>query len=384
MTSHATPQAAATGLRPHERLAINGRFLTQVMVGVQRVAIETTKALDGLLDDPAYAHLRGRVEILAPRAAREFPLRNIALRRVGRLGGYPWEQCELPAYARNALLLNLCLVGPVIKRRQLVLAHDATVRAYPDNFSRAFRLAYGVLVPLLLRHSQYLATVSNFSRREIAHYYGIDPDRIPVCYEGADHITAIARDETILDRLGLRDRPYLLGVGISSRNKNIENAIAAFQRAAQSDTQFILTGNRDLRVFGYAPESGDVKIRMTGYVDDGALRVLYENALALVFPSRYEGFGLPPIEAMQCGCPVIVSDQPALVEMGGDAVLTCGMDDVEGLADLMRAVQSDARLRERLRRAGLARVRQFSWDRTARRLLDICGVVRTQDRSLAA
>ena len=102
------------------------------------------------------------------------------------------------------------------------------------------------------------------------------------------------------------------------------------------------------------------------------MRALYEHALALVFPSRYEGFGLPPIEAMMCGCPVIISDQPALVEVGGDATLGCGMDDVEGLARLMREVHDDASLRAKLAAAGKARAAQFTWAQTARRLLDHC------------
>jgi glycosyltransferase involved in cell wall biosynthesis len=356
----------------HDRITINGRFLTQLMVGVQRVAIETTRALDGLLGSAEFAHLRGHIEILAPAKARDFQLTHIPVRRVGRLGGYPWEQIELPFYARGSLLLNLCLVGPVLKRRQLILAHDATVRAMPENFSAQFRLAYNILVPLLLHNSQITATVSEFSRGEIAKYYGIDPARLPVIYEGADHVTAVPADRSVISRLGIEGKPFLLGVGINSRNKNIENAIEAFLQAGLGDTRFVLTGSRELRVFGYAPETTHANIVMAGYVSDAELRALYENALALVFPSRYEGFGLPPVEAMQCGCPVIVSDQPALTEMGGDAVLTCGMDDVAGLARLMHDVYADATLRARLSAAGRERMKNFTWEKTARRMLALC------------
>lgn len=357
---------------PDFRISINGRFLTQVMVGVQRVAIETTKAIDRLLDQPDLASLKGRVEIIAPRAARDFPLKNIPVRRAGTLGGYPWEQIELPLFAGRSLLMNLCLVGPIAKHRQLILAHDATVRAFPQNFSTQFRAAYNFLVPRLLHNSDIVATVSHFSRGEIAKYYDIDASRISVCHEGADHITAIPADTSILDRLGLSGRTFLLGVGINSPNKNIENAVSAFLAADMSDTLFVLTGQRDLRVHDYASDTTHANIRMAGYVSDAELRALYENALALVFPSRYEGFGLPPVEAMQCGCPVIVSDQPALQEMGGDAVLTCGMDDVDGLARHMRAVHDDPALRRRLSDAGKARMKDFTWEKTARNLLGLC------------
>jgi glycosyltransferase involved in cell wall biosynthesis len=357
---------------PDFRIAINGRFLTQLMVGVQRVAIETTKAMDRLLDQPDFSPLKGRIEIVAPRTARDFPLRNIPVRRVGVLKGYPWEQIELPLHAGRSLLMNLCLVGPLLRQRQLILAHDATVRAFPQNFSAQFRAIYNFMVPRLLENSDLIATVSHFSQGEIAKHYGIAAERITVCHEGADHITAIPAEAAILDKLGLKERPFLLGVGINSPNKNIENTVAAFLRAKLGDTLLVLTGQRDLRIHDYAPDTTHANIRMAGYVSDGELRALYEGAQALVFPSRYEGFGLPPVEAMQCGCPVIVSDQPALQEMGGNAVLTCGMDDVETLARHMHAVHADPALRLRLAEAGKARMRDFTWEKTARKLLDLC------------
>ena len=360
------------------KITINGRFLSQVMVGVQRVAIEVTRAMDRWLDHPDYAALRGRIDMLAPRNARDYPLANIPVRKVGVMTGYAWEQIELPFYAGRSLLVNLCLLGPIVKRHQLILAHDATVRAMPSNFSPQFRAAYDFLVPLLLRNSDRVVTISEFSRKEIQKYYGIDTGNVPVCYEGADHITAIAADNTILDRLGLRGRPFLLGVGINSRNKNIENAVAAFLKSGLTDTLFVLTGHKELRVFDYAPDTTHANVRMAGYVSDAELRALYENALALVFPSRYEGFGLPPIEAMQCGCPVIVSDQGALVEIGGDAVRVCGMDDIDDLAAAIRSIHDDPALRARMKAASLARAKTFTWEKMARGLLDIC--IDTQTR----
>jgi glycosyltransferase involved in cell wall biosynthesis len=360
-----------TARRALPNIAINGRFLTQKTVGVQRFASETVKAMDRLLDGETYAGLRGRIEIVAPRAARDFPLVNIPVRRIGWLAGYAWEQIEFPLSACNQLLLNLCLLGPVVIQHQVVVAHDAMVRAMPENFSRQFRTAYNFLVPRLLR-ADLAVTVSDFSRREIGKYYGLDVSRMPVCYEGADHITAVPSDERILDRLLLRGQSYFLGVGINNRNKNIENILAVFAQARLADTLLVVTGSPDARVHDYFVHLNSANARAAGHVSDGELRALYENALGLVFPSRYEGFGLPPIEAMQCGCPVIVSDQPALLESGGDAVLSCGVDDVASLAQSMRTLQSDTALRARLKAAGIERARFYTWERTARILLDCC------------
>jgi glycosyltransferase involved in cell wall biosynthesis len=369
--SSATAAPSIVGSTP-PRIAINGRFLTQRASGVQRFASETIKAIDALLDTEAYGAFKGRIEILAPQAARDFPLKNIAMRRCGRFSGYFWEQIEFPLHAYGQLLLNLCMLGPVATRHQVVVVHDATVRALPDNFSPAFRAAYGILIPLLCWRAACAATVSQFSRREIGKWYGVNVDAMPVCLEGADHITQAPADTAVLDRFGLAGKKYFLGVGVGSSNKNIETVLAAFERSKLDDTLLVLTGKRDARVHGHLTEVDAAAVRNVGFVSDAELRALYEHAIALVFPSRYEGFGLPPIEAMQCGCPVIISDQPALVEVCGDAALRCGMDDVDQLTRLMRNLHSDSAFRAGFASAGRAHAGQFTWAATARRLLGYC------------
>jgi glycosyltransferase involved in cell wall biosynthesis len=264
------------------------------------------------------------------------------------------------------------MLGPVASPHQVVVIHDATVKALPGNFSWKFRAAYGLLVPILCRVADKVVTVSDFSRHELGKYYGARIDRIPVCYEGCDHIVVVKPDLTIIERLGLKGRRFFLGVGINSYNKNLDNTVAAFLQSGLDDSILVLTGSREARVHGQLSSAEHERVRMTGFVSDSELRALYEAATALVFASRYEGFGLPPIEAMRCGCPVIISDQPALVEVGGDAVLQCGMDDVPALARAMHDVQSDAALSDRLKQAGFARAKKFTWDNTARTLLDLC------------
>jgi glycosyltransferase involved in cell wall biosynthesis len=352
-------------------ISINGRFLSQPMVGVQRFAMEVVKAIDALIASGEYAALDGRIEILAPSAARDFPLRHIPVRRCGFGSGYFWEQIEFPLHAHGRLLLNLCMLGPVAMRRQIVVVHDATARALPTNFTALFRAAYGFLIPRLCRRAFRAVTVSEFSRREIGKWYGVDVSNMPVCYEGGDHVAAVSPDYGIIERLGLASRKFFLGVGMSN-NKNAETAIAAFQKAALADTVMVLTGMRTFMVNGRQPDIAMDGVVNAGYVSDAELHALYDRALALVCPSRYEGFGLTPVEAMACGCPAIISTQAALVEICGDGALQCSPDDAGELARLMRLVHDDPARRAAMIAAGHARVARFTWDSTARILLDLC------------
>jgi glycosyltransferase involved in cell wall biosynthesis len=361
--------AARNGAMP--RIAINGRFLTQRASGVQRFAAETIKAIDALLDGD-YAALKGRVELIAPRQARDFPLKNIPLRRAGFFSGYFWEQVEFPLHSVGSLQLNLCMLGPLVSRHQIVVVHDATVKALPDNFSPRFRAAYGFLIPQLCKRADLAVTVSEFSRQEIGKLYGADVSAMPVCYEGGDHITAVPADNSVLERLDLVGRNFFLGVGVDSANKNIAKVVAAFQQANFSDAVLVMTGAKDPRVFGRFNLTNSDGVRMVGFISDQELRALYEHALALVFPSLYEGFGLPPLEAMVCGCPVVISTQPALVEVCGDAALQCDANDTAQMTRHMQALYSDPALRAQLAAAGHQRVRRFNWSATARSLLGYC------------
>jgi glycosyltransferase involved in cell wall biosynthesis len=352
-------------------ISINGRFLTQPMAGVQRFAIEASKAMDELIGNGEYRELDGRIEICAPRQARDFPLRHIPLRRVGFGGGYFWEQAEFPFHTAGRFRLNLCGPGPLVTRDQIVVVHDATIRARPENFSPQFRAAYNFLIPRLIRRSSRSMTVSEFSRREIGRWYGVDVSRMQVCYLGADHISRNPADNGIIERLGLTGRKFFLGVGVS-KNKNVDAIVAAYRKCGLDDTLLVLTGQRYAWIDGAQSGVSMDGIRSTGFVTDAELRALYEHALAMLSPSLYEGFGLPPVEAMLCGCPAIISNNSAMAEICGDAALQCGPHDIEELARLMRLVHDDPARRSALSAAGRARALRYTWRSVAISLLDLC------------
>ncbi len=358
------------------RIFINGRFFTQRQTGVQRMALETVRAIDGLLATEAGRGLE--VTLLAPSGATVPSFEHIAVRKAGLFGGgYGWEQLDLPRLALGGVLLNLCNLGPVLKHRQVVVVHDATPRVMPQAFSRAFRLTYRVLVPVLGVVAARLVTISEFSRREITEWYGIPGKRMAICAEGGEHVLRQPADLGVLQKNGLDGRRFFLAVGVGSRNKNTELVAAAFERAGLGrDVHLVMTGARERRVHREADDRSFASevIHYVGHVSDGELRALYEHALALVYPSRYEGFGLPPLEAMTCGCPVVISDQAALLEIAGnsEAVLVTGMDDVDGLAGILTRLAQDDALRRRLSERGRAHAARFTWKNTAAILLDLC------------
>jgi glycosyltransferase involved in cell wall biosynthesis len=366
-------KTAALGQEPSCAIAINGRFLTQHITGIQRFARESVKAMDVLLEEQTYAGLRGRIELLVPRGAgAAFPLRHIGVKSCGMLQGHAWEQLELPSFARGRLLLGLCTLGSLLARNQFVVVHDVAYLARPETFSLRFRLAYRAIVPGVVRRASGLAAVSEFTKSEMVRWCGAERNRIVVCGEGADHMIRVRPQFEILERHDLKNKRFLMAVGFGGSNKNLSTLFRAFADAQLGDVVLVLTGNRDTRL--YAERDSDLPdfVRHVGHVSDGEMRALYETAVALVHPSVYEGFGLPPVEAMVCGCPVISSDQPALAEVAQDSTLRYPAADPAALSALMRRICEDENLRAELSRRGRERVRQFRWERTARILLDAC------------
>ncbi len=355
-------------------LYINGRFLTHRQSGVQRFAREVVRSIDALLDEPRYSRLRERAVLVTPSSVPTPSwLNNLRHVRIGMFrGGYAWEQFDLSISALRGVLLNLCNLGPVLRRRQVVVVHDATIKAQPEGFSRAFRAAYAILLPVLIRRAARVLTVSDFSRGEISRWYGIPMSRISVCHEGAEHILAQTADASVLIRNGLAKDRYFLAVGLGAANKNLELLLRAFSLARLEGVKLVLTGNRNSRVHGLPDPELPPAVVHVGYVSDAELRALYEGALALIYPSTYEGFGLPPVEAMVCGCPVMTSGQGALAEVAGGANYVVDIGSQSGLAAGLQQVASDSCLRERLSNDGRVRATRFTWRATAETILAQC------------
>ena len=352
-------------------LLINGRFLSQRITGVQRFALEVVKAIDdSIMDEPIRSVFSG-IHILVPRNAKQVPvLKNIDVKIIGHRLGHAWEQIDLPFATRGGLLLSLCQIGPLAISRQIVVMHDASVYGVPFAFSAPFRIWYKIVMPLLGRRAQKILTVSEFSRNELSRYCGIDASKLHVIPEGKEHVLNVTRDASVLAKHNLNGQRFVLAVSSMNPNKNFQSVVSAVEMLDGLDCKVVIAGGTDPRVFGSGKDLPD-KVVHVGYVSDGELRSLYEAAMAFIYPSFYEGFGLPPLEAMALGCPVIVSKRASMPEVCGEAALYCDPNRPEDIAVCIRRLVEEPQFGEKMRRLGRAQAAPYTWRRSAHAILDI-------------
>jgi glycosyltransferase involved in cell wall biosynthesis len=346
-------------------LSLNARFLTQPQTGVQRYSLELLNALDEILE-PGLA-----VAYCQSGFNTKVSWKNIRLTEGGWFKGNLWEQIDLPRLSRGSMLFSPANVGPFFQRQQVVTIHDASVFSNPDSYNWTFRLKYQITYQRMASIANHIITTSEFSKTELQHWLKLMPDQISVIYEGREHFERIAADTSVMERLSLEVKPFFIMVGSNSPHKNLKVVLAANELLDKKRYEIIWVGGDFSRVFRSTNLEFAPNIKKVGYLSNQELKALYCEAAGLIFPSLYEGFGLPLVEAMTCSCPVICSDIPSSREVCGEAALFFDPKQPEDLANKLGMILNSPILIGELKERGELQSRNFSWMKTAQQTKQI-------------
>jgi glycosyltransferase involved in cell wall biosynthesis len=340
-------------------MVVNTRCLGTDLTGVQRYTLEILKRL-------SLAHLE-----LSPRCfSRGF-------------AGHLWEQAVLPLkLRRDNLLWSPSNCGPLAVRNQVVTVHDLAPIDHPEWFTKRFALWYQMIVPRLVHRVRHIITVSEFTRNRLIDALQVPAGKITVIYNGVDRrfcpLSPARRASQAVEAMKLPSSRYVLSLCSVEPRKNIVRLLKAWKQieGRYKDIWLVIAGAEGSelvfnKVLHGQPVVSEVeplppRVHFTGHVPEEYLAALYAGAIVYVYVSLYEGFGLPPLEAMAAGCPAIVSKTTALPEVCKDAAFYVDPCDVEAIAKAMSDVIAEPDRRRMLREQGLARASAFTWDKSAR------------------
>lgn len=352
---------------PH--IYINGRFLTQRMTGVERYAWNICKAMAALGQD---------FTIVCPHAKILdcYDTHGMNVVKYGFGNSHFWEQCVFPLFfllKRHFVVFSFTGLGSILVRNKVMTIHDLSFLENPTWFSRSYYYWYKVMTPLAVRTSRHIITVSEFSKSVILRFYPfLNKSDITVAYSAVDEEQFHHLHHSV-------EAPERFALTVSSLDprKNFLRLAHAFEGIEGLNLHIVGNANRV-----FSQQEGMKKlpqnVRMLGRVSDEELIRLYHQADCFIFPSLYEGFGLPPIEAMQCGCPVLASDIPVLREVCGDAAEYFNPLDEEDIRKTIQTfIDNKEEKKPTMRQRGYKNISRFSWLNSAQLLIKLVNNLNT-------
>ncbi|TAF77693.1 MAG: glycosyltransferase family 1 protein [Bacteroidetes bacterium] len=361
-----------------KKIFINGRFLSQDITGVQRYAIELIKLLDDFIEKKHIDKNKFEIIIITPKKIiHDISLKNIKTISFGILDGHLWEQFILPFKVRTSNLVNLCNSAPVfnlIFGKTITVVHDVGFYFLPETYSKNFVRWYRFLTPIIFKFSKKIITVSEAEKKRLISYFKKPNLRIEAIQNGGISMDFKKEFHQILP-IENRQKVFLY-VGSLNAKKNYHGVLKAYEIFCEKNNDYTLKiigsthnvfGNFQVNI----KESTLNRIEFLGRVDDKTLFEWYNCSSCFLFPSFYESSPFPPIEAMEMGCPVILSDIESHRERAGNAAIFCNPNDNNDIANKMLEIANSTLLQKNLQKLGLEQVKIFSWENCAKKTWDV-------------
>jgi glycosyltransferase involved in cell wall biosynthesis len=364
------------------RVGIEGRTLQGKRFGVARYLVNLLDNLTQIDHQNEYlVYLSSEIEPL------DFSRANLSFKIIGMRPSILWRHLRLPLAMRSDgidLHFSPSYMVPLIERcPSIVVVHDLTFKVHPEWFAADRRFLFDDIFWRAVKRADRIVTVSEHSKKDIVEYLEVDSNRVVVIQEAADDKFRPVEDGSALkevrERLGLSEG-FILTVGAIHTRRNLERLIEATARAGRDfgiEPMLFILGtpasfSPPVDIPGTARRCGiENKVVHRQYISDEDLVLLYNACGLFAYPSLYEGFGLPVIEAMACGIPVVCSNTTSLPEVAGDAVIYFDPTSVEEMADAIGKVLTDGELSAELAGKGRRRAAMFSWRRAAEETLDV-------------
>lgn len=353
-------------------IVVNARFLAQNITGIQRYAIELCKELK---------KINPEIIFVCPSNAKHRMMLDAI--EIGANLGHLWEQIDLPYYLyKNGkpLLINLISSVPIIYSNQISSIYDIAFNINSDWYNFKYSFFYKLMTKFVIARSKKIISCSQFSIDEITKYYKTPSSKFEVIYGAVSPF-----DTSGNERINTGDSKYFLTLGSVSKRKNLIYLIRAFIEFSKNnqDYKLLIIGNLHIAILNKDDDemqsmiATNSNIEVLGFVPDNQLSSLFQEASLFIYPSLYEGFGLPPLEAQYYNCPVAVSDIPIFREVYEDSVLYCSLDHTNSLTEIFHKIENKKIDIEELKRKGHENVKKYSWSESAIKLNQLISKVRT-------
>lgn len=342
-------------------IVVNARFLTQRITGVQRFGIELSIRLKKQYGDEI-------IFVTHPGIIHKELAKELNAIEIGISKSHLWEQIDLYLFLLqkgNPLLVSFGFTGPILYGNQIITIHDMSFLYYRKSFSRAFAMAYNFIIPKLAKKCLHVLTVSNSSKKDIVKELNIPLEKVTIVYNG---LSKVFSDNNNVNKIIDNKERYILTVSSHHPRKNYKRLIKAFSKIDNDDLKLYVIGNK-ISLFSNSLNDNDYmldkRVIFLRNISDEELALYYENSELFIYPSLYEGFGIPVIEAMSKGKTCVLSDIPVFREIGDDQVVYVDPLDVNSIRKGIEfALKSNCKKE-------YAKLKDFTWDNSAKKVQGI-------------